>query len=274
MRAFSSFDTAAAKKFRRGGALVAILLTCICPPAASAARWDPEPTTRPWQLQLGGKVDTSVRAPVYDIDGLSTPASTIRALRRRGRRVVCYFSAGTYEPYRADSKAFPREVLGRRLRDFPDERWLDIRRLDLLAPVLRRRLDVCRRKGFDGVDPDNVDGYANRTGFDLTAADGLRFNRWLASEAHARDLAVGLKNDAEQVPQLVGSFDFAVVEQCFEYRECRRYSPFIRAGKPVYDVEYSVAPRRFCERSRRLGFSSVFKRLALGPFRQTCRAPR
>jgi hypothetical protein len=161
-------------------------------------------------------------------------------------------------------------VLGRRLLDFPEERWLDIRRIDLLAQVLRARLDSCARKGFDGVEPDNVDGYANRSGFPLTSADQLRFNRWIASEAHARDMAVGLKNDTAQVKALVKAFDFAVVEQCFQYSECRRYSPFVKARKPVFVAEYAVKPGRVCASARRLRFSAIFKRLALGRFRRTC----
>ena len=139
--------------------------------APAGARWDPRPTTEPWQIQFAGKLDLSVRAPVYDIDGESNGARTVRALHQRGRRAVCYFSAGTYEPYRSDSGRFPEAVLGKRLTGFPDERWLDVRRIDLLAPILRRRLDICARKGFDAADPDNVDGYANDTGFALTAAD-------------------------------------------------------------------------------------------------------
>lgn len=238
--------------------------------APAGARWNPVPTTEPWQIQLAGKLDLSVRAPVYDFDGEANSARTVRALHRRGRRAICYFSAGTFEPYRSDSRRFPPAVLGKRLKGFPDERWLDVRRLDLLAPIVRRRLDLCARKGFDAADPDNVDGYANDTGFALTGADQLRFNRWVAREAHARGLAVGLKNDAAQVPALVGHFDFAVVEQCFQYRECGRYSPFVRGGKPVFGVEYEVRPRRFCARSLRLRFSTTFKRLALGPFRRIC----
>ena len=212
-----------------------------------------------------------VRAGVFDIDGLNASASTVRALHRRKRRAVCYVSVGTHEPFRADARRFPPEVLGRRLRDFPDERWLDIRRIDVLAPVLRARLDTCARKGFDGVEPDNVDGYANRTGFPLAAADQLRFNRWIADEAHARDMAVGLKNDTSQVKALVRHFDFAVVEQCFELSECRSYSPFVRAGKPVFVAEYAVRPARFCASARRLRFSAIYKRLELGRFRRSCR---
>ncbi len=83
-------------------------------------------------------------------------------------------------------------------------------------------------------------------------------------------MAVGLKNDTAQVKALVRDFDFAVVEQCFEYRECGRYSPFVKAGKPVFVAEYSVKPARFCASARRLRFSAIYKRLALGRFRRTC----
>ena len=37
--------------------------------------------------------------------------------------------------------------------------------------------------GCDGVEPDNVDGYVNDTGFDLTAGDQLDFNRFARGEA-------------------------------------------------------------------------------------------
>jgi hypothetical protein len=253
-------------------ALVALVAAALTAGLSSPvdARWRPRPTTKPWQWQLTGRIDLSVRARVYDVDGQRTPRRIVRAMHRRKRRAVCYFSAGSYERFRPDAARFPEEAIGKPLDDFPDERWLDVRRIDLLAPVLRARLDECRRKGFDGAEPDNVDGYANRTGFAVTARDQLRFNRWIAREAHRRGLAVGLKNDAEQVRPLVRSFDFAVVEQCFEFRECRAYSPFVRARKPLFVAEYRTPRRRFCRRARRLRFSAIFKRLSLGRFRRTC----
>jgi hypothetical protein len=48
------------------------------------------------------------------------------------------------------------------------EKWLDIRRIDLLAPILRARLDLCNVKGFDAIEPDNIEIYDNNTGFPLT----------------------------------------------------------------------------------------------------------
>ena len=61
-------------------------------------------------------------------------------------------------------------MLGKELDGWPGERWLDVRRWDVLEPILAARFDVCRQKGFDAVEPDNVDGYANESGFPLTAS--------------------------------------------------------------------------------------------------------
>jgi hypothetical protein len=203
-----------------------------------------------------------VPAAVYDVDLFETPAETVAALHARGTRVVCYFSAGTRERGRPDP--FPRSAAGRRVEGWPDERWLDIRR-HALRPVLRRRLDLCARKGFDGVEADNVDGYANATGFRLRARDQLRFNRFLAREAHARGLSIALKNDLGQARQLARDYDWALVEQCFAYRECERLRPFVDAGKAVWAAEYG----RSCP-PRRPGFATLLKRVTLGPWRVRC----
>jgi hypothetical protein len=226
---------------------------------AAAQRWRPAPTTEPWQWQLQGPIDTSIPAAVYEVDGFDTPAKVVRRLHALGRRVICYLDVGSWESYRPDRDDFPRSVIGKRYEGFPDERWLDIRRIRKLAPPLKRRFEICKRKGFDAVEPDNINGYTNDTGFPLTGADQLRFNRWVARQVHRRGMSVALKNDPEQVEQLVGAFDFAVVEQCFQYHECGRFSPFIDAGKAVFEAEYEIAPAEYCARAEALGFSSIGK---------------
>jgi hypothetical protein len=239
-------------------------------PVACLACWHPSPTIHAWQYQLQGEVDKSVPAHVYDVDGADVPRKTVRRLHDLGRRVVCYVDVGTWEEWRSDADSFPADTLGKPVDGWPGERWLDVRRRDALGPIVDRRLRRCRDKGFDAVDPDNVDGYANDTGFALTGRDQLAWNTWVANRAHALGLAVGLKNDLGQVPKLVPYYDFAVVEQCFQYRECGAARPFVSAGKPVVDVEYSLSRDRFCDRARELRFAAMRKRLSLGAWRRAC----
>ncbi|MEU8531023.1 endo alpha-1,4 polygalactosaminidase [Streptomyces sp. NPDC048629] len=234
----------------------------------SGDRWQPAPGLA-WQWQLSGRLDPAVDAPVYDIDGFDHPASAVADLHRRGRKVICYLSTGAWEEFRPDAEKFPASLLGRS-NGWPGERWLDIRRTDLLEPLMAARIDMCRAKGFDAVEPDNMDGYANRTGFPLTAADQLRYNRLIARLAHDRGLAVGLKNDLDQIPALLLDFDFAVNEQCAEYAECERLTPFVRAGKAVFHVEYELETGEFCPEARRLSLSSMLKKYELGAWRRPC----
>jgi hypothetical protein len=236
---------------------------------AGLALWQPAPGVT-WQYQLDGPVDLSIAADVYDVDGFETSARTVAAIHAKGARAVCYFSAGTWEDWRPDAGRYPRSVIGRPLPDWPGERSVDIRRLDVLGPILRARMRMCRDKGFDAVEPDNVDPSGRSTGFASTPAERLRFARWLARAAHSLGLAVALKNSPGQVAQLVPEFDFAVVEECFEFRECGRYASFARAGKAVLAVEYALQRSRFCDRARELGFSAIRKRLDLDAWRAAC----
>jgi len=236
---------------------------------SSESIWRPEPGTS-WQWQLTGTIDTTVDAEVFDIDLFDAPRSVIDELHRMNRKVVCYFNAGAFEGWRADAGAFPSETVGRRM-DGWNERWLDVRRLDLLAPVMRARLDLAVAKGCDAVEPDNVDGYANDTGFPLTYDDQLHYNLFLADEAHARGLAIGLKNDLEQIPDLVDRFDFAVNEECYAWNECDRLRPFVAAGKAVFGVEYDHPTREFCPVTNALNLDFIRKSPSLGAYRESCR---
>ncbi len=239
-------------------------------PPGHPSWWQPAPGTS-WQWQLSGTLDTSLDVTMYDIDLFDTPQAAIDRLHDRGSVVICYLSAGSYEDWRPDSASFPSSVLGNDLDGWPGERWLDIRRLDILGPILAARLDLARAKGCDGVEPDNIDGYANATGFPLTARDQLRFNRWLADQAHRRGLSIGLKNDLDQVAELVADFDWALNEQCFQYDECDLLLPFIRSGKAVFGVEYQGDPARFCPRANSLNFDWLKKHQSLDAWRQSCR---
>ena len=244
-------------------------------PSPSTLSWWRPDSGATWQWQLAGdEIDLSVDADVYDLDAVETSADTVAALHEMGRRAVCYISAGSWEDWRPDSSEFPEEIIGREYEGWKGERWLDIRRIDLLAPVLGARMDLCRAKGFDGVEPDNVDGYLNETGFPLTAGDQLAFNRFLAREAHARGLAIGLKNDADQAAELATEFDFALAEDCFDQGWCELLSPFLDLGKPVWDAEYTdtgITVAAFCPQAQELGIQAILKNRNLDAWRQACR---
>jgi hypothetical protein len=230
--------------------------------------WSPGPGTS-WQWQLSGSVDVSVDAQMFDVDLFETSVATVAELKSRGRAVVCYMSAGAWEEFRPDAGVFPASVLGAS-NGWAGERWLDIRRLDVLGPIMEARLDLCRDKGFVGVEVDNIDGYSNNTGFALTAADQLVFNKFLAAAAHARGLSIGLKNDVEQAAVLEPFFDWAINEECAAYDECELLLPFIEAGKAVFHVEYDLETSQFCPLTVGLGFSSMRKNLDLDAWRQYC----
>jgi len=179
-------------------------------------------------------------------------------------------NAGGWEDWRADADQFPEDVIGANLDGWEGEKWLDIRRIEVLGPIMEARMDSCKAKGFDGIEPDNVDGFLNDTGFPLTYEDQLRYNIWLANAAHERGLSIGLKNDMDQIADLLPYFDWALNEQCFEYDECETLLPFIDAGKPVFNVEYELETGEFCDRAAAFGFSSMRKSLNLDAWREPC----
>ncbi|HEV2347465.1 MAG TPA: endo alpha-1,4 polygalactosaminidase [Actinocrinis sp.] len=232
--------------------------------------WQPRPGLT-WQWQLTEPVDTSVDAQVYDIDGTENDAAVVAALHAAGRKVICYVNVGAFESFRPDARLFPPAVVGAP-NGWPGERWLDVRQLTVLRPIIAARFKTCAAKGFDGIEADNVDGYENDTGFPLTNDDQLAFNRMVAGLAHADGLAIGLKNDLDQVPQLVSSFDFAVNEQCAEYTECDELEPFIAEGKAVFHVEYTLPLSDFCAQTTALGLSSMRKDMTLDATRWPCPA--
>ncbi len=206
------------------------------PPVTSGNWYRPTPLVA-WQWQLSGTVNISYDVAIYDIDLFDSSETFIQQLQASGKKVICYFSAGSYEEWRPDAHQFTANDLGNPLDSWPGERWLDIRSTNVHS-IMKNRLDLAMQKGCDGVEPDNVDGYTNNSGFNLTATDQLAFNRLIANEAHSRDLSVGLKNDLDQINDLIAYYDFAVNEECFEYSECDTLAPFINHGKAVLNAEY------------------------------------
>lgn len=231
-----------------------------------------------WQWQLKNSVNTTYDVDVYDIDLFDVTRSEIALLHERGKKVICYFSAGSYENWREDAAEFSNALLGKTLDGWPDEKWLDISNVSL-KPIIQARLDLAKSKGCDAVEPDNVDGYSNDTGFALTAQQQIEYNLFLANEAHERGLGVGLKNDLAQVLTLQPFFDFAVNEQCYEFDECQLLTPFIQSNKAVFHAEYAQKyvtnnlneKNKLCEMSKTAHFSTLILPLELDDsFRISC----
>jgi len=249
----------------------------------------PPPGTS-WQLQLtcdDGATCTNlgVRAGLYDIDWDDTPASTVGAIHGAGGRAVCHISAGTWEDWRSDAASFPSGVIGEKDEGWSGEKWLDVRALGVVLPIMAARMDVCQRKGFDGVQFDNVDGWQARTGFPLTRVDYVRYSAMLANTAHAKGMSAAFANAVENLRDLLPYMDWFLIEECSTYGECDQARPFTAAGKFVGGIEYRrpgerrsrkglQGPLPFCSLYERHGISGVLKDLDLDSFLRACDAPR
>lgn len=255
---------------RRGVSVTAAVVACLCALTAgtgSAAggrgriRWHP-PAHLTWYWQLQGRVRLH-NVAASDIDGFDNGRAEVARLHARGQHVICYVDVGSWERWRPDAGTFPPAVRGKS-NGWPGERWLDVRRLSVLEPIMRARFAMCARKGFDAVEPDNMDGFENPTGFPITAAQQLTYDRWVARAVHRLGMAVFEKNDPEQAAKLEPSFDGALDEQCNQYHECGSFRPYLRAGKPVLNAEYkrSLYPG-FCSHDARLGISGALYALEL-----------
>lgn len=262
-------------------------------PAACTGCWYPSVQSR-WQYQLQGVaafaatggINTTISAPpqgggaavspqVWDFDlyvdqavsGNNTTLNTagVNAVHALGGHAICYISAGTWENWRVDAGQFPASVLGSR-NGWPGEKWLDIRQISVLGPIMSARVQTCKQAGFDGIEFDNVDGYSNRTGFPLTATDQLNYNTYLANLAHTNGLSAAIKNDLGQLSALKPYFDYAINEQCMQYKECDYPAPGLpdwsSSGKAVFEVEYKASTLN-CTKSNGWNFNAILKDLNL-----------
>lgn len=252
-------------------ALCGLLLaatSCSPPSNPEASYWRPAQGQQ-WQVQLDGGLDSSVEADVYEVDGVDTTDQDLRAAKASGAHLVCYFNAGAWEDWRPDADQFPRSVLGEALEGWDGERWLDVRRRDVVVPIMAKRMEACKERGFDAVDPDNVNGHSNQTGFPLSRTDEITYLRELSRMAHELGLAFGLKNSADLLDVLEPEVDFAVNEQCHEFDECEAYGPFLRAGKPVIVIEYTERDASLCGQAPE-GMGILFKTIALTAEGESC----
>jgi hypothetical protein len=244
--------------------------TPTAPPPPPPGSWKPLTPGTSWQWQIdGGTINQTVLDGVanakkmYDIDMETTDAATIAQLKAKGIYVVCYLETGAWENYRSDAASYPAIVLGKNMNGFPDERWVDIRRIDILRPIIAARLDRAKAKGCEGIEPDLDDSYTENTGFPLTKQDQINFNTAMVAEAHARGMSMGLKNGPGIAVEMASVADWALNEQCNNYSECDGYVSFIQAGKAVFNVEYTnpdgMTAAKFCPADNAKNFDGLLK---------------
>lgn len=257
--------------------LVAVVLIALAgvAPAGAVVNWTPTPMSR-WQWQLSSvptnaQIDAlTSQVDFWDIDGFDASKATVAYIHSKGDKAVCYISAGSWEDWRPDASQFPAASKGNNLDGWPGEKWLDTRVTMVRTLMTARAQNVCYAKGFDAIEWDNVDAYSNNSGFPLTAATQLDYNKFLAQIAHNFQLAAALKNDVDQLSTLQPFFDFAINEECQAYNECGGYSAFKNAGKFIGQVEYSGTLNSFCPQATAGGRSAMKKTYALTSTRTPC----
>ncbi len=275
--------------------LFAIVLSG-CLPWGDAQDWADAPagvTSWEWILSVEDLPPAPASVDLFGMDGLDVAPEYVNVVAATGASPWCYLSVGTAEEYREDYSAFValdeaeraagnEGVLGGVLPDWPDERWLNLRRADVLLPLMEARLSICEDKGFTLVEFDNMDGYSNDTGLDLTDQEARAWIASLIASAADRGLGVIHKNASELVTDLQPSMDALLLESCVLDDFCEEAAlPFLDAGKPVMNAEYPEAwsdqGRRFvlddvCARSEQAGVSTLIKTLDLDARSIVCAA--
>jgi len=137
----------------RGPAAVVLALAAmlVAVPSAVAGWWRP-PQRLTWYWQLQGAVKNDKAVDAYDIDGFENDAGEVALLHGQGKRVICYIDVGTSENFRPDNRSFPASVKGRS-NGWPGERWLDVRRLGVLEPIISARFEMCAQRALTRSSP-------------------------------------------------------------------------------------------------------------------------
>jgi hypothetical protein len=219
----------------------------------------PPPGNAGFDLQLGGAYAPPADAGVVERDRTAPPPPTGYG--------VCYVNGFQTQDseigwWRRRHPELLLRIGGREVRD-PDwpETLLDVRtpaKRRAVARIVGAWTDGCARRGYRGVEFDNLDSWTRSHGR-ITVGATRAMARLLVGRAHAAGLAAGQKNAAELIAgaRRPLGFDFAVVEECQAYRECDRYT---RAyGDRVLEVEYDRTAFRAACRARGARVSVVLR---------------
>ncbi|TLD35603.1 H(+)/Cl(-) exchange transporter 3 [Venturia nashicola] len=206
-------------------------------------------------------------ADIWDVDLFDTPKETFDILHGKGKRVMCYFSGGGSESWRADFKEVKKSDMGDDMPKWPGEKYLNLKS-PTVWKFMQKRIKMAYDKGCDAIDPDNVDpfndDFGRGGGFKLTKEDSVDFLTKMAAEAKRYGMSVGLKNAEDILPNVTSVIQFAVNEECSTYElGCKQYEPFLKTGKPVFHYEYiKLLKTRTASRSDKPELQSVYPQWA------------
>jgi hypothetical protein len=222
------------------------------------------------QYQIAGQLDTRVNAELFVTDLFDTSDKQVADLHGAGRLAIAYVSAGSLENWREDASDLPRDAVGMPLPAYPEESWLDTRRAEV-RQWMQARFDLAVQKGFDGVFASTLGVYRATSGFNLSRADELEYAIFLADEAHARALNIGLSGIFELSQQLAVHYDWAIANGCIERNSCDDVAPLLAAGLPVFDLETSESDREAtCAKAKSYAIPVTFKHGGYDAYRSTC----
>lgn len=213
---------------------------------------------------------------IIDIDAFSATKELVAAFHAKGIKVIAYVSVGTIENYRPDANLLPAEIIGKVYPEWPDERFLNLREIQKMKAFITSRFDMIKEKGFDGIEPDNIDAYNAENGFKLTLNDTKLFCEWIIEEAHNRQLSIGQKNTEELVPLLHKKFDWVLTEDLFDENNPNDYATYIADGKPVFCAEYTdvMSTAHFnttvCPKATQLKYFAFLKERDLNQWTHLC----
>lgn len=245
-------------------------------PGGKTTWWQPSAgITFDWQLDDISASNT-FSGNVVDVDAFTTSAETVAALHAKGKKVIAYLSVGTFEDDRPDGSLLPKEVVGKKYDEWPHEKWVDIRQIDKLKPWLNSRFNMILKKGFDAIEPDNLDSYANTTGFDIDIEDTKKYIDFLITTAHNNGLGIGQKNVPELTEQYASKFDWALTEDAFKQGWQNDLKLYIQLKKPVFAVEYTdetsqnTFNQQYCPTATKLGYTAILKKRDLDSWIHKC----
>ncbi|RYP64528.1 hypothetical protein DL771_008717 [Monosporascus sp. 5C6A] len=189
-------------------------------------------------------------AQVWDIDlwhAYKNP-EIVRRLHARQKTVICYFNFGAVQREDCDFDLWLDQGLWNGTwygdaggNDPYCEKYVDLQDPAVLE-LLRRRLRTAADAGCDGVDPDNIDVYTvdDRINLQQNAQIIRDMAAYAKSSEVSKQMLFGQKNAQEMVPELVGTLDFAVLENCIREDFCSEFNAYVNSNppKPVVAIEY------------------------------------